>query len=1182
MSSKLRVPILVAVLMLAIASSVPTFGQVQKGSISGTVTDPLGQVTSGVAVKVTSLDTGTVFTTMSDNAGLFRLSLLPVGHYNVEIQAKDSKTQIIKDAMVVAGEDRGLGSIKMALGPPSETVEVKASNINSTTQSQVTNSISGVTLQTFSGIQEGQGLDKLTLFIPGVTNTRSDNFSNSNGSPFGVNGLRGRNNDQNIDGQNNNDNSIGGPGLFVTDPEFVQQYVLVTNQFGPEYGRNAGSVVNIITKSGSNAWHGSIYGTENNSALNALTNSQKLFSKLDRPPSSNNEFSGGTIGGPIIKNKLFFFGGFNDDILSQDSRYFSNSLTPTPAGLASLAGCPGINANALHVLTTYGPYGITAGNPTPLPNPTTGLFTNITVNGCTVQVGGVSRTVPNPQHIYNFFGKTDYHFGSSDTITGRYIFNRSNTFNNSDNGAGGWVDNVQSLSQQVLLSWTHNLSAHMVNEARVSFGRLNIEFGDNTIGNQFEPGAANIGQALTNITIGGGFLGIGPSTNLPQSRLVNTWQAQDNWNYVLGKHTFKAGVNWTYQSSPNTFLPNFNGQFAFSSFNNFILNNTPSTIRIAEGQTLFDFKEHDVFLYAGDDWKIAQNLTINLGLTWSYYGNPSNLFNQITTDRETGSTPFWNPALPLSVRTVPSVPNIYNNIGPSIGFAYSPQWGGFLTGHGKTVFRGGYRLLYDPPFYNIFLNMYDSAPTTFLQTFTGSQANSIPILANPIGTNVRTQLAPFVTLGTLDPRLLGETNVSPDFGPDKVNSWSFGFEREITKNSAFEARYVGNHAYNQYQTLNGNPFIGDLKTDFPNFVPLTLIPCSPSSAFNPVAVGRVNCNEGVVRTRANTGFSYYNGLQLEFRANNLFKQLTMRTGYTFSKNMDNTSEIFSTNSAGNTNAFSQNLVEPGRAEYGLSGLNFPQVWTLEFTEQVPFFKEQKGFTGHLLGGWSISGNYIIASGQPYTPSQEGEARITASGNFYDSTYLNQFVGIDTARPFIGNLDAPANSVGVFSPDLCRTFFGVTPSNNPTLPGACNTAITPVTQLLSFNSLNVGGFLHGPGTLPGQTPVHATTNSVRFIVNGGESQAIFGTPFGNAPRNVQSDARTNIFNLSVYKDVCFTERYRFQVHATALNLFNHYNFSSIDPFIENAGITGTFGQGFANPRVQSANGRTIYVGGKFSF
>jgi hypothetical protein len=147
---------------------------------------------------------------------------------------------------------------------------------------------------------------------------------------------------------------------------------------------------------------------------------------------------------------------------------------------------------------------------------------------------------------------------------------------------------------------------------------------------------------------------------------------------------------------------------------------------------------------------------------------------------------------------------------------------------------------------------------------------------------------------------------------------------------------------------------------------------------------------------------------------------------------------------------------------------------------------------------------------------------------------------------------------------------------------CNTAITPVTQLLSFNSLNVGGFLQGLGTLPGQNPVHATANSVRFIVNGGESQAIFGTPFGNAGRNLQSDARTNIFNLSVYKDICFTERYRIQVHATALNLFNHYNFSSIDPFIENAGITGTFGQGFANPRVQGANGRTIYVGGKFSF
>src|SRR5260370_815413 len=129
-------------------------------------------------------------------------------------------------------------------------------------------SISGTTLTAFAGIQENQGLDNLALFVPGVSSVRDNSFSNTNGGAgFSSNGLRGRNNDQEIDGQNNNDNSVAGPALFVSDVEFVQQFVLITNQFGPEYGRNSGSVVNIITKSGTNNWHGSGYGTENNSVF---------------------------------------------------------------------------------------------------------------------------------------------------------------------------------------------------------------------------------------------------------------------------------------------------------------------------------------------------------------------------------------------------------------------------------------------------------------------------------------------------------------------------------------------------------------------------------------------------------------------------------------------------------------------------------------------------------------------------------------------------------------------------------------------------------------------------------------------------------------------------------------------------------------------------------------------------
>ena len=762
------------------------------GSISGSVLDPQGAVVSGAQVKARNTETGVVYNTTSDNAGLYRFNLLPVGTYTVDVVASGFKTSSQTNIVVTAGKDAGLAPTRMALGETSTTLEVTAAApLIETTQSQVTNTFSGTTLSTFAGIQENEGLDRLALFVPGVVATRSDNFSNTNGVGFSSNGLRGRNNDQEIDGQNNNDNSVGGPGLFLSDTEFVGQYVLITNQFGPEYGRNAGSVVNVITKSGTNAWHGSVFGQNRSSYTEALSNTQHNTNKpgsqtannpqglpFSGPPRFNEEFSGGTIGGALVKNKAFLFGGFDNDLFSGSNVFTTSALTPTPTGLAKLAGCSGVNPTALSILQKFGPYGFGFGNPTPRPN-AAGTFATQTIGTCGgVQVGGVTRVVTTPSHGFDFVVRNDLQLGS-DTLTSRYLFNRNNSFNINDNGAAGWFRNTPALSQALLESWTHNFSPRMVNEARVSFSRLNVEFGGGL--NQFEPVADQVTNAFTNITFQtGGALSIGPATNLPQARLVNSWQAQDNWNYVLGKHNFKAGVNWTYQRSPNIFLPTINGQYRFASLSSFLTTNTPNRVQIAQGNPVLDFREYDTFAYAGDDWKLTQNLTLNLGVTWTYYGQPANLFHDLTTTRESDpAKAFWLQSLPLDQRTNPSIPSIMNSFGPSAGFAYSPKWGGMVTGNGKMVIRGGYRLLYDPPFYNIFLNTSSSSPVTFLQTITtGLTSSMLPAL--PVGPNVRAALASSIATNKFDPRTQNETTISPNFGPDKVHSWSFGIEREIT------------------------------------------------------------------------------------------------------------------------------------------------------------------------------------------------------------------------------------------------------------------------------------------------------------------------------------------------------------------------------------------------------------------
>jgi hypothetical protein len=1224
MNRKLRDKLILVATCLALC--IPSFGQVVKGSISGTVTDPQGAVVSGAQVKATNTATGAPLTTTTDGSGLFHFNLIPIGEYKVEVSATGFKTTVQNNVLVTA-RDTNLGAMKLSVGEANTTVEVTAdAPLIETNNAQVTNTFAGTTLTTFAGVQENEGLDNLALFVPGVVSVRDNSFSNTNGGfGFSVNGLRGRNNDQQIDGQNNNDNSVAGPGLFVSDAEFVQQYVLVTNQFGPEYGRNAGSVVNIITKSGGNAWHGSIYGNENNSILNSLNNFQKNQGDgtspfatdannqpLTKQPRLNDEFAGFTIGGPIVKNKLFMFGGFDEEIISTASIFHTDNKTPTPLGLTQLAACfPG--STALSIFSKTGPFAISGGNPFPTnPTPLTGPG-SVTVTGCPtgVQFGGVTRILPTPTHNFNFTNRVDYQMGS-DTLMARYIFNRGNNFNlDFGDAAAGYPANVPALSQAILVGWTHNLSSRMVNEARVGFNRLNVDFGGNSLGTV--PTANAVDQAVTRVTFQAtGFAAIGAATNLPQSRIVNTWQGQDNWNYVLGKHTLKAGVNYTFQRSPNIFLPNLDGAFRYSNWSNFVINK-PNRVQLAAGNPSLDFREHDTFLYGGDDWKIGRNLTLNLGLTWSYYGQPANLFNQQEVPRESNpATALWattssllttggpgpvccgsviGQPIPLQgVRAYPVFPSPKNSFGPSVGFAYSPQWGGFLTGHGKTTFRGGYRLLYDPPFYNIYINMSSASPAVFLQTFSGTAANTKPLPGNGTGPAVRAAYASSLQPGVFDPRQFNNTTMSPDFGPDRVHSWSFGMERELTKKAAIEARYVGNRGQNLFQSVNGNPDVAGLQASFPNLVPAGVTACPSANAVVQAAVGRVNCNLGITRTRNNGGYSDYNGAQIEFRANQLFKQLTIRSAYTYSKTLDNVSEIFSTGAGGNTTTWAQNPFNTTSAEHSFSGLDIPHQWSILFTEQLPFFKEQHGLAGHILGGWALSANYILASGQRYTPVQAFSAflphcdLIGGDGvNPYDAGssslgggsscgggFLGAFVGFDTARPFLGSMSAPQTAVGAYAGDAC--FDLAVTGSEP----VCN---IPANTLVNFTAL---------GKDVNSTPQVVNPKDVRFIVNGAEAQTVFGTPFGNMPRNLPQDAITNTANFSVIKGVKLGERASFEFRMSMLNALNHQNFQSVDAFIEDAGLQQQ-GTGFGDPSLTNttfpgSNGATrrITFGGTLRF
>jgi hypothetical protein len=1181
--------------------SLPLTAQVVTGSISGTVTDPSGAVVSDATVTLTNQGTGSVQTATTSATGAFRFTLLAVGRYNVDVSKQGFRKLRVTNATVDANSENALGSLKLQLGETSESVEVSAAPpLVEAAQAQISTAITGEALQNFAGTAENEGMDFVALTLPGVGASRDNNFSNTNGVGFTVNGMRGRDNDQQIDGQNNNDNSVAGPALFLSDPDFVSEYQATTSNFGPEFGRNSGSVINIVTKSGTNNWHGTVFGQETNSIFTTLTNVEKDFSTppITKPPRFNQEFTGGSIGGPLRKDRVFVFGGFDNEIDSSSAVFPTGALTPTPLGLSQLAACyPG--SASVAALQAYGPYGVGAGSPTISGTPVMLYGDGAPVNNttdpdtgfaaCGYQTAGVQRTLPNGFHIYDFVAKLDVHATNSDSFSLRYLFQKE-VFFNANTGpsdiASGYPFNVPSLGQSALVDWTHTFSNRMLNELRVGYSRNAVQFGGNTLGNTV-PLMADVSQALASIAFTDpSLLGYGPPSNFPEGRIVNSYQLQDNFDYTIGRHQLKWGANITNQRSPNIFLPEYNGGFSFAGFapsptcpaaqpncaqttlntgGSYALN-TPSSVGLVVGDPEFGFKEWDTFLYVGDDWKVKNNLTLNLGLTWSYLGQPANIFHQETTAQQAGPNPLWLSTLPISATTSPSIAAVHTLFGPSIGFAWSPNgWG---TGNGKTVLRGGYRLTYDPAYYNIFLGNATSAPVVLSQTFSPTPPATTPGLpAAPFGPAVRSEYSSLLPLGQLDPRNSPETITPSTLRPDKVHEWSLGVQREITQNAALEVRYVGNHGEDIFQTINVNPYIAGLAAAFPNLLPAGLTPCSTANAAVPSAVGRVNCNTGIQLETGNTAYSNYNGLQAEFRTTNLFRQLTLRTNYTWSKTLDNASEIFNTFGAGSTESLAQNPLNVKGAEYGVSGIDFPQTWNLTFVEDLPFMRQQHGLVGHVLGGWGLSGTYTIQSGQPYTPTQEFTNFATylfQNSQVEDSNFNLAFNnGVpDVMRPFVGNPSAPANQVGIYAGDACAV--GTAFANGWSSTAVCGAAPG---SLISLNQINSA--IAANQSAPA---VPVTNTQVHLIANGAEADSIFGTPYGNAGRNILRDYHTNIANFSLYKNVRFGERASVQWHMTMNNVFNHPNYGNtipgINPFIENAGNPGSF-TGFAEPSLVSS-------------
>ncbi|MGB7844630.1 MAG: TonB-dependent receptor, partial [Candidatus Acidiferrum sp.] len=858
-----RIVLMLGAACLLLAASGFSQG-IATGSISGTVLDPSGAALPGAQVIALNTATGARVTGETNDVGFFALRAVPPGTYEVKIAAKSFRTIELGHTEVAVARDTGLGAIKMELaGVTGETVLVEGGTpLIETTTSQVTTSFG---TQATADLPLNGGMDMLTLFIPGVADSGSNNFSNTNGAGFSANGLRGRSNNFQIDGQSNNDNSVAGPSIFMGNQDALMEVSVITNDFDVEYGRASGSVVNYVTKSGGNEFHGSGFDYYTGSLFDSRDNLTPKTSTI--PRYVENRF-GGSIGGPVKRNKAwFFFTPYFDRIRSAGAPTSTGTnLTPTPTGLTQLASAFSGNP-AIAALQAIGPYAVKAGGPHPDTDPTK-THTVVVTNGTTsapIEFAPVERNVPSLFNDREFTGRVDVQLTSKDRVGARYIFQQNiNTGASGRFAEGAWVD-VPGRSQQIALDWVHTFGSNFENQVRYSFSRAGFGFEGGSFPNCTR---ANIFACPTGISLNGG-VNFGIQNNLPQGRTINNTQVQDNASIVRGRHTFKLGGEFYKQRSPNTFLPNINGTYTFSSSNtggscaaqfpglpaytgnvcsfSRFLEDAPSTLGLTDGPPKFNFKEYDLAAYFGDDWRVKENLTINLGLRWEYSSQAINLLHDLSVANQSGSKPFWNTSLPTSVTTVAKIPNQYKYLGPSLGFAWKPKMFG-MTGE-KTVIRGGFRITYDPAYYNMFLNVATAAPVVNAGTISRA-ACTAPCLVSSgfLGSDVRAAHLGDIPTG-VNPGARNITRVAPDFREPRTYGWSLGVQHELTHTMVLEVRYVGNYVDGNFQTVNGNPALGGLVANgFSSSIPAGVTPCATAGTPG-FATQRADCSLTNLRVR---------------------------------------------------------------------------------------------------------------------------------------------------------------------------------------------------------------------------------------------------------------------------------------------------------------------------------------------
>jgi outer membrane receptor protein involved in Fe transport len=942
----------IAVLAALFTFSTQGFAQATGGSVIGQTLDQNGAAIPSVTVTLKNEATGQTLTTQSTGDGAFSFPNTLGGDYTVTATAAGFQEATEKVKVLLNQES----TVHVVLRPAgvSGVVEVTSSGetLVQTETSQLGRNFETRQVQDLPIFNDVRAL---ALLSPNVV-AQGVGVSGDGGS---VGGTRPHANAFNVDGVDNNSPDLTGKQVNIIQ-DSISEVAILTNNYNAEFGTGAAGQFNTVTKSGTNSFHGSAFGYLQSRNLNATTTSEEFNLQsgvISEKPAFTDRRYGGALGGPILKNRLFFFGAYQREPISQQASGVSYTA-PTTAGLNQIALLPGASPFVVNLLQ---------GNLI-LPSSATETRTVLGTSG--IPFGVVSLVTPGGSLETQYQINIDHLLGTKNQF--RYRFS-SDTIGSEQPGSGNPKFNNQQnvIARLFSAGWINTINSSTVNEVRLSYKRFITDYPLN------DPAF----NTFPNITVSPLNLGLGPNGNLPQGGLNNSYQLYDSLSYVFGRHNIKVGgeVRWLIFTS--TFLPRGRGDYNYSTLDELLTDSLPTVVDIrGVGSAAFTGNQKKYYAFAQDDWKVSPNLTLNLGVRYEYLGLPRDAALQGLN----------------SISTVPGVIEFNvpttdkNNFSPRLGLAYSPaftsKWGKIFSGErGQSSIRAAFGLNYYETYQNLYLL---NLPPQFQQEISASAFG----FGAPFLQNGGVPPTPFPPNTPADARAATASLINNAVEP-YIMSGTISYQRELNRGTVLELRYLhtaGRHLPVQVR-LNGG-VVDNSRLVMPTFL---TNPTAAQLAGRPT-LGSLGLDDGFPRRLGHLGFlgsvtafepegnSVYDGASVSL-TRRMTRGLALTAAYTFSKAIDNsTNELFSS------------TINPRRAQDGfdlsqersLSAIDVPHRFAASFNYDVPFFNHStNGLLKGVLGGWQINGVFQTQSGQLMTPQSLLDSNLNgdAAG---DRTILN--------------------------------------------------------------------------------------------------------------------------------------------------------------------------------------------------